>query len=145
MSSLWTKGRRFFTVASVLLVVVAGAHTTGMLSTPSDPAAKTVEAAMRAYHTDLGLGMSPSAWDVMHTLGFTMSILLVALGLQNLVTVHLAGHVAGLVRRLSLVNVVFMGALAALSWTYRIPPPFVSFVVVTLLFVGAWIEAGSAE
>jgi len=145
MATMWTKGRRVFTVASVFLLLVAAAHTSGMFSTPTDPALRTVEAAMRGYRMDLGLGMTPSLWDVSQALGFTMSILLVALGVQNFVTVQLAGHVRGLVRRLSLVNVVFMGALAALYWAYRIPPPLVSFGLVLLLFVGAWIEAGSGE
>jgi hypothetical protein len=79
--------------------------------------------------------MRPSFLDIHKSLSLTMSILLLCLGVQNLMTLRIAGDSEKLVRSLCLVNVTFVGALVVLYAVYRIPPPLMTLGVVELLFL----------
>ena len=63
-----------------------------------------------------------------------MSIALFLLGLQNLL-VAMVNESGKMIRRFALVNIIGVGALIALYWYYRIPPPLISFVIVEIVFL----------
>ncbi|HXV77858.1 MAG TPA: hypothetical protein VD788_16225 [Candidatus Polarisedimenticolaceae bacterium] len=129
------KGRRLFTVASVLVLVVASAHTLGMLSEPREAADVAIVESMQAHRFELGLGMSPSVFDIQMSLGLTMTVFLVFVGVGNLV---IAGRdpwiAAGVLRFAAVLNATCMWVLVLLYWFYRIPPPLISFALLGLLF-----------
>lgn len=138
--TIWRPGRRLFTVAAVLMMLTAAAHTAGnMIEGPVDPAEQRVMAAMEGFRIDLGMGMIPSLRDIYKSLTFTMSITLAALGLMNLVLAGSAAAPDGLLRRVSWVNLIWVGAFLALNWMMRIPPPLISAVLIELAVVGALV------
>lgn len=127
-----------FTVAAILMILTALAHTAGNLASgPVDPADAAVEAAMQARKIPLGMGMAPSLWDVYRTLVFTMSITLIALGVMNLIVVASADVPGALLRRIAWLNFVWAGAFTLLSLAYRIPPPLISGVAIELAVLGS--------
>jgi len=132
---MFRAGRRFFSAASLTLIVVAGLHTLGHFSPREDPALQQLMAAMDAFRLPLGMGMTPSVRDIFRSLSLTMTVTFVALGLQNLVVAASRDATARLIRGLTVIDVVAVGALVALYAFYRVPPPLVSLVVVEALFV----------
>ncbi|MFY9610980.1 MAG: hypothetical protein WAU45_20510 [Blastocatellia bacterium] len=135
-SQIFKRGNRLFAAGSIGLTIVALLHGIGNLAPPpADAALDAVVAAIRGYQIDLGLGMRPSFLDIHKSLSLTMSILLLGLGVQNLMTLRVAGDSAKLVRCLCLVNAIFVGALVVLYAMYRIPPPLVTLGVVETLFL----------
>jgi hypothetical protein len=134
--TLFARGRRMFTSACMATLVVAALHTIGnTISGPPDPGYASVEAAMRAYSIPLGIGMSPSMWDIFRGLVFTMSICLVAMGVLGLVVAASHEATPRLLSRMALVLALASAALTALYWVYRVPPPLITMAVVTILFV----------
>lgn len=136
---LFSPGRRLFSTASIAMIVVAALHTIGNVAggPPPDAASTAAEAAMRAYRIPLGLGMTPSLLDIQMSLVFAMSICLLALGILGLL---LAAARDTTPRLLSLAAILFTltaAALTLLGFVYRVPPPLISFAVVTLLYAGA--------
>jgi hypothetical protein len=132
---MFRAGRRFFSAASLLLIVVAGLHTLGHFAPQTDPALERLMAEMDAFRLPLGMGMTPSIRDIFRSLSLTMSVTLVALGLQNLVVAASRDATARLIRGLTVVDLVAVGALVALYAFYRVPPPLVTLAVVEALFV----------
>ena len=139
---MFKRGNRLFTAGSIALLLVAALHTLGHFAGgPEDPAFTSVVNAMRGYSVDLGLGMRPSMRDIHVSLVLTMTIFLVFLGIQNLVTLTLAPEAKQLLRALALINFLCAGALAILYAAYSVPPPLISFAVVGLLFLLAWLSS----
>ncbi|HEY7192938.1 MAG TPA: hypothetical protein VH439_04280 [Gemmatimonadales bacterium] len=134
--TLFARGRRMFTSACMATLVVAALHTIGnTISGPPDPGYASVEAAMRAYSIPLGIGMSPSMWDIFRGLVFTMSICLVAMGVLGLVVAASREATPRLLSRMAVVLALASAALTAVYWVYRVPPPLITMAIVTLLFV----------
>lgn len=132
---MFARGRRLFTVASLLMFLVALAHTMGTFSEPADPGAAAVVDAMKAYRFEIGPGWAPSVFDVQRSLSLTMTVFLVFLGTLNLAVAARKTWVeAGLLRPLAVANAACMWVLGLLYWIYRIPPPLISFVVLAVLF-----------
>jgi len=136
--TIWRPGRRLFTVAAMLMILTAAAHTAGILKEgPVDPAEQRVLAAMEEFHIDMGMGMNPSARDIFQSLTITMSITLAALGLLNLLVAGSAAVPDAILRRVSWVNLIWVGAFVALNWAYRLPPPLISGLLIEAAVVGA--------
>lgn len=135
-SQIFKRGNRLFAAGSIGLIIVGLLHGIGNFAPPpADAGLDAVIGAMRGYQIDLGLGMRPSFLDIHKGLSLTMSILLSCFGVQNLITLSVAGNSAKLVRWLCLLSVVFVGGLVALFAVYRIPPPLVTLGVVEILFI----------
>ncbi|HYV05162.1 MAG TPA: hypothetical protein VFB82_11275 [Blastocatellia bacterium] len=135
-SRIFKRGNKLFAAGSIGLIIVALLHGLGNFAPPpADPALNAVVDAMRGYHFDLGLGMRPSLMDIDTSLSITMSIMLLFVGIQNLVTLRVAGDAGSLVRSLILVNSIFVGAMVMLFAVCRIPPPLVTLGVVEILFL----------
>ena len=117
------------------MIVVAVLHTVGnSVPGPPDPELQKVESAMRGYVVPLGMGMSPSVWDIDRCLVFTMSICLVGFGALGIAVGSRPEVSPGVLKRVAVVMTGLSAALAALSYIYRIPPPLISFAVTTILF-----------
>lgn len=137
-STMFRKGTRLFSSATVLLVVVAVLHTMGVFNEPSDEGGLQLVAAMQAYTVEVGAGMRPSVYDIQMGLALTMTVFLVFLGILDAVILH-SSPTGLLLRRAALVNAGCMWALVILYWVYQIFPPFFSFVVVGLVFTIAYL------
>jgi hypothetical protein len=135
---MFTRGRRLFTIASFATILVSALHTIGNLNTtPADTGEAAVQHLMRGYTIPLGMGMAPSVWDILRSLVFTMTVTLLALGALGLVLAADRQVGARVLRRVALVLAITSAGLMTLFFLYRIPPPLVSFVVVTLLYAAA--------
>jgi hypothetical protein len=79
-------GRRRFTIAAVLMLLLAAAHSAGNLSPgPSSPTEEKLLADMAALKIPLGMGMNPSVMDFYYDQAWTVRLAIAALGLTNLV------------------------------------------------------------
>ena len=130
------RGRRLFSTAAALLILVAAAHTAGIarLLFPTEPLPR-VFGAMAAERTPMGMGMEPSVLDISLAVSLTMSVTLAALGLLNLVVAAAADTGAATLRRLAWLDAAWVGALVALYAHYRIPPPLVSTALVEVVLL----------
>jgi len=125
--------RGWFRAGAMGLIVVALLHTMGHFSRkPHDPAREAVEAAMKAYHTEMA-GMNPSLRDIASSLSLTMSVLLVLAGLLDLAILKIADPVS--LRRFAVLNIAGVGALVALFTYYHIAPPLVTLALVGIFFL----------
>jgi len=87
---MFRRGRRLFSIASILLILTAVAHTLGHFQPePRTPEFANLKSAMQAYQIDM----------------------------------------------MGIANIIGVGALIALYWFYRIPPPLISFVIVEIVFL----------
>jgi hypothetical protein len=140
------RGQRLFVAASVGILVVAVLHTVGHFSAEApDTAGQAVLNAMASYEMDGGLGQQPSLLAIQKSLSLTMTVLLVGIGLINLSIVAIAGDVPGVLRRLTLLCLVIVGALVALYGWYRVTAPFVTFFAVELLFIASLMVQRGAD
>jgi hypothetical protein len=144
--TMFTRGRRLFATACIATIVVAILHTIGntLGDAPPDPTYTALDAAMRGYRLPLGMGMSPSVYDIYRTLVFTMSICVAAMGALGLVVAASRDATTTLIAQVATVEALACGALTILCAIYQVPPPLISFTVVTLLFAGALIVARNA-
>lgn len=145
---LFARGRRLFTSASFAMIAVALLHTLGNLNTtPADAGQASLQQAMRAYRVSMGLGMTPSVWDIFRELTFTISVTLLAMGMLGLVLAADRHVTTPVLRHTATVFGLAAGALTAISAVYRIPPPLVTLAVATGLYAAsaATVEGASAE
>jgi hypothetical protein len=92
---------------------------------------------MRGYQVPLGLGMTPSVWDIYRGLVFTMSICLVAMAGLGLMVSSAPEATPRLLSRVAMIEAVASAALTILYLAYQITPALVSMAVVTVLFAAA--------
>ena len=131
---MFRRGRRLFSIASILLILTAVAHTLGHFQPePRTPEYTNLKSTMQAYQIDM-MGMKPSAYGMLESLSLTLTVMLLMLGLQNLL-VAMVDESGKMIRRFGLLNIIGVGALIALSWYYSIPPPLISFVIVEIVFL----------
>src|SRR4051812_19289868 len=145
--TLFRRGRRLFSVACLATILVAVLHTVGntLSDTPTDAAYVVLDSAMHGYRVPLGIGMNPSIFDIYRPLVFPMSISVAAMGVLGLVVAASTESSTALIARVATVEAISCGALTILSAIYQVPPPLISFTVVTLLFAGAVIIARNAS
>jgi preprotein translocase subunit SecY len=135
---MFARGRRMFSSASIVMMLVAGLHTVGNLSTASiDAGQAAVQQAMRGYTLPLGFGMTPSIWQIFRLLVFIMSITVLALGALGLVLAADREVTGRTLRRVAWFSAAASAALAVICYLYQVPPPLISFVVTTILYAVA--------
>jgi hypothetical protein len=129
--------RRLFSIASIGLIVVALLHGIGQFApAPADPALATVLDAMRDYRFDFRLfAMKPTFHDIHDSLSLFMSLALLGWGAQNLLIARTDGPEARVVRAAARASALTFGAVVAMFLVLRIAPPFVTLLVVEILFV----------
>lgn len=130
---LFTKGRRLFTAASIMTIVVAGLHTIGNLQ-PDPPEYEGVLTAMRGALVPMGMGMNPSIYDLYWSFIFAISVLVAGLGVLGLVLVSSTDASMKVLSRSAAMFAVIFAGLTAIVWIARVPPPLISFAVLTVLW-----------
>lgn len=137
--SLFSPDRRRLSVASLMMLLGAALHTVGNLAPPPDPGVINMRTAMQTFHIALGLGMSPSMWDIQRTLVFTMSICVAAIAWLGLAVAGNPSAPASLVATVSRIGLVVAAALTVLCFYYQVPPPLITFAVITVSYLFAAI------
>jgi hypothetical protein len=134
---MFRRGRRLFTTASILLLVVAAMHATSHFAPPPVEARiVAAEEAMRQATMDLGFGMVPSVHDIFTSLSVTMSLTLAIWAVTNLIVA--SGDPTGrIVGRLAWWSTIGIGALVVLFGWLRIPPPLITLGVVGVVYLAA--------
>lgn len=129
---MFKKGNRLFSAATLTVFLVAGLHTLGIFRQPSAPDEVNVIQEMKNCRFE-GMGMNWSIHDVLISLALTMTVFLIFIGLVNLYIMYAVP--SPVVRRhITLIDAAFMWIVAILYGAFRIPPPFVSFVLLGILF-----------
>jgi cation transport ATPase len=138
--------RRWFSIASIGLVVVAAIHGLGHWTPPpDDPRLASLVQAMREYRFDFRIfGMKPAFHDIHDSLGLFLSIALAGWGVQNLAIASVDGVVGRSVRAATIVSAVTLAAVLGLFLTFRNAPPFVMLFAVEVLFIVALLRLGRA-
>ncbi len=133
ISTLFTRGRRLYTTASLLTLGLAAFHAYGS-SQPIPPDIDPIVQSMQNTSGDMGFGMSPSLWDIHQGLAFTMAITLATLALLGLVLAGTTEATSRVLTRTAAVMTAGCIALTALYYIFRVPPPLISFAVLTLVW-----------
>ncbi len=132
---MFKHGHRLFAAGALGLFVIALLHSLGHFSPPPEDAALiAVLDAMSAYQLDMGLAR-PSIMAIYNSLSLGMSFFLLLLGSIDLIVLRCARENAGLMRAMKIANGVGVVALTTVFGYYRIPPPFITFAIVGLLFL----------
>ena len=139
---MWRPGRRMFTVACFLILLAAAAHNTGFLMLRSTgPEDERVLNAMKGFHNQMSMGMSPSFFDILLAIAFTMTVLMVALGVMGLVLAGSREVSNRLLRTIACLYIVWVGAFTAIGYHYRVPPPMISGLVIEIALLAAALTA----
>jgi hypothetical protein len=136
MTDKW--GRRLFTAGTVALLILGLVHSLSLIRqrVPTNDTERQVLGLMSSYKFNL-MGSMRSMDDLVR--GFSMSFMLGALGFA-LFDLLLFRERADLLKRAALANIIWLGAMAAVSLRYFFVIP-TSFLAATLLiFVLAWLK-----
>ncbi len=139
MKNLFRRGTRMFTVASLLTLVVAMAHMTGLTNEPFNDDWATAIDAMNNATLELG-PMMMSFHGLFVGLWVQVGVLVALVGVKNLaVLVVMPGEVAGRVARaLCVIDCITCAGLTAFFAVNVVPPALVSFAILTITyFAGA--------
>ena len=140
MNDKW--GRRFFKTGAVALLILGLVHSVSLFEkqVPANDAEKQLMALMANYKLNL-MGSLRSMSDMMQ--GFSVSFMLApfAFGALDLM---LSRERAGLLRRVALLNVIWLAAMTAVSLHYFFAAPTSFLAAALLIFVLAWLKLPSS-
>jgi hypothetical protein len=141
MTDVW--GRRLFKLGGVVLVLLGLVHAISLLEklVPANDTEKQLLDLLTNYKFNL-MGSSRSMNDLLR--GFSISFMLAALGFGALDLV-LSGECSGLLKRVALVNAIWLAAMTAISVHYFFVAPTAFLVVALLIFVLAWLKLPSKQ
>ena len=141
MTDVW--GRRLFKLGGVVLVLLGSVHAISLFEklVPANDTEKRLLELMASYRFNL-MGSSRSMNDLLR--GFSISFMLAALGFGALDLV-LSGERSGLLKRVALVNAIWLAAMTAISVHYFFVAPTAFLVVALLIFVLAWLKLPSIQ
>ena len=141
MTDLW--GRRLFKTGAALLVLIGLVHSLSLLEpmVPKNDTERQLLDLMTSYKFDL-MGSVRSMSNLLR--GFSIAFMLGALTLGAL-GLLLSRERAGLLKRVALVNAIWLAAMTAVSQHYFFVVP-TSFLAATLLiFALAWLRLPAEE
>ncbi len=143
---MFMKGIRTFAVSSVLTVIIGILHTTGLANDPPNDAWADAYEAARAATLEAG-PFSMSLYGTFAGVWIQVGALLIMLGIKNLLVVSAlrADHAPRIAARLAAFDCVCFAALTGLFVYFEIPPPLISFAVLTVLFGVAARLSGRAS
>lgn len=141
MTDKW--GRRLFTAGAVWLVLTGLVHSLSLFGnpTPANDTERQLLDLMSNYKMNV-MGSMRSMDNFLH--GFSISFMLTALvtGALSLVLVR---ERAGLLKRVALVNAIWLAAQTAVSVRYFFVVPVSFLSVALLIFAGAWFMLPSSD
>lgn len=133
ISSMFTRGRRLFTTASLATLALSLLHIFGTAQ-PVPPTIDPIAQAMQNTSIDMGFGMAPSMWEMHQSITYTMGVLLAMLGALGLVFAATTDISSKVLTRTAAVYTAGFIVLAALFYVYRLPVPVMMFVALALLW-----------
>jgi hypothetical protein len=136
MTDKW--GKRLFTAGGVWLVLLGLVHSLSLLGRPA-PANDTERQLldlMAHYQFDV-MGSMRSMDSFLR--GFSISFMLVAL-VMGVLALALRRERAGLLKRVALINTLWLGVMIAVSLRYFFVLPTSFLSVALLIFAAAWLK-----
>jgi hypothetical protein len=136
MTDKW--GRRLFKAGAVALLILGAVHSISFFQEllPANDTEKQLLDLMSSYTFNL-MGSFRSMAGMLR--GFSASFMLAALGF-GVIDLMLSRERAGLLKRVALINIVWLAAMTAVSLRYFFIVP-TSFLATTLLiFIPAWLK-----
>lgn len=131
-------GRRLFTTGAVALVLLGLVHSLSLLEkmVPANETERQLLDLMTNYKFNL-MGSMRSMGNFLR--GFSISFMLSSLGLGGLDLV-LCRERAALLKRVALVNTIWLAAMTAVSLRYFFAAPTSALATALLIFVLAWLK-----
>lgn len=131
-------GRRLFTAGGVALVVLGLIHALSLFvkMVPANDTERQLLGLMSSYKFNL-MGSSRSMENLMR--GFSISFMLAAWGLGALDLV-LVRERPGLLKRVAVVNVIWLAVMTTVSLTYFFAAPSFCLTVTLVIFGLAWVQ-----
>ena len=129
--------RRLLMISGILMLTGAAAHTFGFLAPKTDQGDIALENAMHLFHYPPGMGMSPTKLDVFMVVVFNMSVTFAGFGILNLVLAGARDLPAAILRRVIIVNIVWVAASIAVGAYYQVPPALISGILIEIPLIGA--------
>jgi hypothetical protein len=136
-------GTRFFKAAAVVLILLGCVHSLAVFRKPApqNDTERQLFDLMTNYKSDL-MGSMRSMEDILRGFNISFVILPLALGILNLI---LSGERSALLKRLALINSLWLAAMVANSFCNWFLAPTLFLVVALALFVAAWVKLPAAE
>jgi hypothetical protein len=130
------RGRRVFTAGAILLIILGLVHSLSLIKAlvPSNDTERQLLDLMSNYKFDL-MGSQRSMDNLFR--GFSISFMLAALGLGVLDLV-LRRERTQLLKRIALVNALWLAAMTSVSLRYFFAAPTSFLVAALLVFLLAW-------
>lgn len=133
ISSLFVRGRRLFTTASLATLLFGVLHIYGT-GRPVPPPLDDVVEVMQNSAIEMGFGMSPSMWDMHQGITYTMGIMALMMGALGLVFAATTEIPAKVLTRTAAVYTAGFLVLAALYYVYRLPAALIIVTIQALLW-----------
>ena len=136
MNDKW--GRRFFKAGAVALLILGVVHSLSLIRdrVPGNDTEKQLFDLMSNYKFNL-LGSMRTMAELLR--GFSVSFMVAALGF-GVFDFALARERAGLLKRVALVNIVWLAVMVGVALRYFFIVPTTFLAVTLLIFVSAWIK-----
>jgi len=129
-------GKRFFTAGGVFLLIIGAVHSLSLIKPLA--AANDTERQLLDLMTNYKFDLAGSPRSMLMLLnGFSISFMLAALGFGAL-DLAVAKERAGLLKRVALINVLWLGTMLAVSLRYFFIVPTTFLSIALLLFLIAW-------
>ena len=131
-------GKRLFTAGAIVLILLGLVHSLSLIESqvPANETEKQLFSLMSDYKFDL-MGSMRSMDNLFR--GFSISFMLAAI-VMGVLDLFLRGERAGLLKRVALINLIWLAAMSAVSLRSFFAAPTSFLVVPLLLFVLAWIK-----
>jgi hypothetical protein len=136
MTDKW--GRRLFKAGAIAFLILGAVHSISFFQRPlpANDTEKQLLDLMSSYTFNL-MGSFRSMAGMLR--GFSVSFMLAVLGF-GVIDLMLSGERAGLLKRVALINIIWLAAMTAVSLRYFFIVP-TSFLATTLLiFILAWLK-----
>ena len=141
MNDKW--GRRLFIAGAVMLIVIAAVHSISLFQKPMvrNDSEKQLMELMTTYRFTV-MGSVRTMNDFLR--GFSISFGLASLGF-GVLDFTLRRERAALLKRVALVNVIWLAVMTGVSWHYFFAAPTSFLAATMLIFVLAWVKLPAAE
>ena len=136
---MFKKGNRLFSASNLTLLLVSVLHTMGAFRKPVGTERTQLIEGMKSCRFN-AMGMNWSIHDVLISVMLAMTVFMIFVAVFNFFIMYSVPSPV-ICRRVILINALFMWFLAILFGVFQIPPPFVSFVLVAILFTITFLRS----
>jgi hypothetical protein len=136
-------GRRLFIAGAAMLILIAAVHSISLFQKPMirNDSEKQLMDLMTNYRFTV-MGSVRTMNDFLR--GFSISFGLASLGF-GIIDFTLRRERAALLKRVALVNAIWLAIMAGVSWHYFFAAPTSFLATATLIFALAWVKLPAAE